>query len=230
MEVYNLQMNKKYAPLAILVAIIVVGLIAWAFANKMGLSGGVSQPTGDSLVYSNAAYGFEISYPKDLFTETSFRKYYALSDKWRSQAPDEQLGIAVVAIPVFRVNNEDGIATGKPYPLYFSAEVRVGVSSNAQAVADCLKTDPGYVEQKHETVTLNGAQFERFEFADAAMMQYSQGVSYRAVHNNMCFAIEQLKAGSNYRDETMGSGISDAALDVYYAQAGEIAKTFKFTK
>jgi hypothetical protein len=225
-------MNKKYAPLAVLVAIIVIGVVAWAFANKMRPASNIPQPapSDTSSVYRNDTYGFEISYPKGLALETSFRKYYALSDKWRSQALEDQPGIAVVAIPVFRVNNEDGIATGKPYPLYFSAEVRVGVSADAKAVADCLKTDPGYTEQEHDTLTLNGAQFERFEFADAAMMQYAQGVSYRVVHDGKCFAIEQLKAGSSYRDESMSVGISDATLDAYYAQAREIAKTFRFTK
>lgn len=230
MEVYNLCMNKKYAPLAVLVTIIVIGAVAWAFANKMRPVDEVPQIVDTSSVYRNDTYGFEISYPKNLSPEASFRKYYALSDKWRSQAAENQNGIAIVAIPVFRITNENGIATGKPYPLYFSAEVRVGVSSDPQAVADCLKTDPGYTEQKHETVTLNGAQFERFEFADAAMMQYVQGVSYRAVHDGKCFAIEQLRAGSNYRDETMPSGTPDSALDAYYAQAGDIAKTFRFTK
>lgn len=188
-------------------------------------------PSPDVATYQNDAYGFELTYPKKLVPKTTFRQYYALSDKWRSQAPEGQAGVAVVAIPVFRVDNPlDGVATGKPYPLYFSAEVRVGVSTDTQAVADCLKTDPGYTDQKHETVTLNGAQFEKFEFGDAAMMQYSQGVSYRTVRNNTCFAVEQLKAGSIYRDDSMTAGIPDSQLDAYYAQAGEMAQTFRFTK
>jgi hypothetical protein len=223
-------MNRRHLLVTVILGAIVIGLAAWAIMGNMRPARTVLGPEDLLAKYQNDTYGFEVTYPKDLNPETSFRKYYALSDKWRSQAPEEQQGNAIVAIPVFRVDNPDGVATGKPYPIYFSAEVRVGASSDPQAVADCLKTDPGYTEQKHETVDLNGTQFERFEFGDAAMMQYVQGVSYRTVHNGTCFAMEQLKAGSTYKDESMTAGIPEEQLDVYYSQAGEMARTFRFTK
>lgn len=223
-------MNRRYLPLAVIILVIVIGLAAWAVADKMPQSQGLLGPENLQETYSNDNYGFELTYPKGLAPEMSFKKYYALSDRWRSQSPEDQQGTAVVTIPVFRVDNQDGTATGKPYPLYFNAEVRVGVSADPQALADCLKTDPGYTDQKQETVDLNGVQFEKFEFGDAAMMQYVQGVSYRTLHNGMCFAVEQLKAGSIYRDESMTAGVPDEQLDLYYSQAGEIARTFRFTK
>jgi hypothetical protein len=77
---------------------------------------------------------------------------------------------------------------------------------------------------------LAGVQFERFEFGDAAMMQYVQGVSYRTVKDGKCFAVEQVKAGSTYRDETMQPGIPEGQLDVYYSQAGDMAESFRFAR
>lgn len=62
------------------------------------------------------------------------------------------------------------------------------------------------------------------------MMKYIQGESYRTIHNNMCYVLEQIKYGSNYKDPTMKPGISKATLDSYYNTAGMIAKTFRFTK
>jgi hypothetical protein len=139
-------------------------------------------------------------------------------------------GVPVVAIPVYRIdNNKDGVATGKPFPLYYDAEVRVGVSADATEVKNCLANDPGFTSQKTEDVTIDGVAFKKFSFQDAAMMQYVEGNSYRAVHNGKCYAIEQVRAGSNYKDETMTEGVSPETLDSYYNQAGNIILSFKFT-
>jgi membrane-bound inhibitor of C-type lysozyme len=182
-----------------------------------------------TVTYRNNTYGFLLNYPQGLTPTTTFARFYALADGWRAEAPDGEKGTGAVSIPVFRVD-QGGVATGKPYPLYFDAEVRVGVSADPQAVADCLKPDPGYASEPNRQVTLGGVQFEEFDFQDAAMMQYLQGESYRVVHNNMCFAIEQIRTGSDYRDDTMTAGIVQTQLDAYYAQAGVIAQSFQFTK
>lgn len=223
-------MTRKYLPIVAIAALVIAGLCVIVWTNR-----GVSEhPYGpekiDPATYTNSTYGFEIAYPQGLFSEGPFQEYYVLSNKWRVAAPEGQQGVALVTIPIFSIDNQSDTAAGKPYPLYFTAEVRVGASSDLQAVAECLKTDPGYADQKHEAITLNGTQFERFEFADAAMMQYVQGVSYRTVRDNTCFAIEQLKAGSTYRDESMAPGISDSQLDAYYAQAGEVIESFRFIR
>ena len=59
---------------------------------------------------------------------------------------------------------------------------------------------------------INGITFNKLIIQDAAMMQYLEGISYRTVHNGMCFAIEQLKTGSNYREESSPEDIPDAEL------------------
>ena len=179
--------------------------------------------------YRNDTYGFELKYPKDLVPEAPFKTFYHLLGEWRAFASEGDAGVPVIAIPIFRVD-QGGVATGKYYPLYYSAELRVGVATSSQAVADCLKLDAGYTEEPHHTVTLNGVAFEEFDFQNAGMMQYVEGKSYRAVHDGACFAIEQLRAGSSYRDDTMTSGIPQDQLDASFAAAGDIAKTFRFTR
>lgn len=177
--------------------------------------------------YVNRTYGFEISYPKNLTPETAFDSYYHLSSFWRAEAGPDSTGTPVVAIPVYRIH-QGGVATGKPYPLYFDAEVRVGVSNNPADIANCLKPDPGYASQKVTNVNINGLTFEKFDFQSAGMMQYLQGESYRIIHNNLCFAIEQIKTGSSYRDPSMLPGTPDSVLNGYYDETGQIIKSFRF--
>jgi membrane-bound inhibitor of C-type lysozyme len=202
------------------------------FDNCIDIS---SAPTGTTTGaapttrYTNDTYGFSIEYPSDLTPETTFTKYYALGDAWRAQVTANPKGVPVVAIPVYRIdNNKDGIATGKPFPLYYDAEVRVGVSSDATEVKNCLANDPGFTTQKSENVTINGITFKKFSFQDAAMQQYVEGNSYRTVHNNKCYVVEQIRTGSNYRDDSMTAGVTQETLDSYYNQAGNIILGFSF--
>jgi hypothetical protein len=62
------------------------------------------------------------------------------------------------------------------------------------------------------------------------MMQYIKGFSYRTIYNNVCFAVEQLAAGSNYRDQASPDDISESILNGYFDKAGKIIKTFQFIR
>ncbi len=225
--------NKDYIFILFVVVVLIVGgLVFFGLPIHKGGSRLIkpsSKATASSpvLTYINNDYKFELTYPAKFKPETIFKQYYHLQNFWRANALADSKGKLVVAVPVFRID-QGGVATGKLYPLYFDAEVRIGVSADAADVADCYKNDPGFTSQKVTDVTINGLTFKKFDFADAAMMQYVQGESYRIVHNNMCFAIEQIKTGSSYRDETMKPGIPDAQLDSYYTTAGNIVQNFSF--
>lgn len=180
------------------------------------------------LLLHNEAYGFEITAPAGITPEGTFKKQFNLSDKWRVNASESgagSKGTALLAIPLVQIDNKD--IEPKVYPLYFDAEVRVGVSSST---VDCLKKDAGYANQKVADVTINGVAFKKFSFGDAAMMKYVQGESYRAVHNGLCFAIEQIKSGSTYHEPNAEEALTNEDMDVYYAQAAEVVQSFKFTK
>ncbi len=187
---------------------------------------GGTKPTTGRLTYTNTTYGFEVEYPSYIRLENDFTSFHNLGNNWRINAPSGNQGKNIVAFPVYRVD-QGGIATGKAYPLFYGAETRVGVSNNT---AGCYTPDAGYTAQKVSDVTINGVTFKAFYSSGAGMQQSTEAVSYRTIRNNQCFVVEQLRTGSTYRDETMTPGLSDTTLASYYATAGDIAKSFKFTK
>lgn len=176
--------------------------------------------------YVNATYGFSMRFPEGVQARNDFSTFGNLPNSWRLYPQLANQGVAVASFIIFR-EDQGGVATGKPYPLFYDAEVRVGVSPN---VAQCYATDSGYTNQTVTNVTINGIAFKKFSTSDAAMMKYVQAESYRTIHNNMCYVLEQIRNGSTYRDDTMTAGLSQALLDTYYNTGATIIKTFKFTK
>lgn len=241
----------------VLGAVIVIGFLAWAIfrttssstsggpvvvststsavtstgvnASSTGTSGGLTNsPTGTPAKvesYANATHNFSISYPIEL-TAGAFENFHLLnSNDWRIGATAAKRGAPVIAIPVFRVDNQ--AKANKNYPRFYDVEVRVGVSSD---VTQCYATDNGYTDQTVTNVTINGVVFKKFIFGDAAMMQYINGASYRTIHANKCYVIEQIRTGSSYRDEETVGGYSEADLDAFYAKTLPIVMSFRFTK
>jgi hypothetical protein len=186
-------------------------------------SGAQPSTVKKDFTYTNFTYRFSIKYPKNVQTETSFKNYYHLSQMWRAGATTAVPGTPVIAFVIHREQNDTSYP--KKYPLYFSSEVRVGVSQN---VKNCYDQDAGYTKQNITTVSFNGTTWKKFSFADAGMMQYGQGESYRTIRNNLCYALEQVKTGSNYRDEDMATGTPESVLNKAYLDAGAILKTFTF--
>lgn len=194
-------------------------------SGSNGTTGSNDSPENYSS-YANAEYNFKMSFPKMAKVENAFTSFYNLGNNWRAEPNVGNQGKGVVAFSIFKVD-QGSVATGKDYPLFFTAEVRVGVSNN---VKDCYSPDAGYDGQVIKDVVINGVTFKKFSFGDAAMMKYIQGESYRTVHNNMCYVIEQIKAGSSYKDDTMKPGISEETLNNYYSYGESIVKSFQFTK
>ncbi|MEI6810894.1 MAG: MliC family protein [Candidatus Nomurabacteria bacterium] len=187
----------------------------------------VVKPRTDGLFgYANSEYNFTLRFPSNVNPQNYFTTFYNLASNWRLNAGQANQGKAIVSFPVYRID-QGGVAKGKAYPLFFVSELRVGVSPN---VKECYATDIGYTNQKVTDVKINGVTFKKFSFQDAAMMKYIQGESYRTIHNNMCYVLEQIKSGSNYKDETMKPGLTEAELNKYYNTAGNIVGTFRFTK
>lgn len=173
--------------------------------------------------YKDDTYKFSLSYPVGITLEFSFKQYYHLTSNWRAEAflTGNSTGTPVIALPLVRIENTS------TYPRYFAAEVRVGVSSNGEDVVNCLIAGNGEVDLG--TAMINGVEFRKFEMHDAGMMQYMEGTSYRTVENGMCYAVEQLKTGSSYRDEPNAADTSDEVLNSYYDRLSDIINTFTFT-
>jgi hypothetical protein len=188
-------------------------------------SGGIAINNNPALTesYANSTYGFTISYPKALDARP-FGNFHALNQNdWRYGATLAKRGTPVVEIPVITIDNQ--AAGKKAYPLFYTATVRVGVSTD---VAQCYAKDDGYTDQTVTTVTFGGITWKKFIFGTAATMQYVNGASYRTVHNNKCYVVEQIQNGSSYRDTTLVGGSTDAQLKAYYDQTTAIAMSFRF--
>ncbi len=189
-------------------------------SSKTG-SGGVRLET-----YTNGTYKFTLSYPSDLQAQP-FSNFYELNNNdWRVKASSAKRGTPVISIPVFRID-QGSIATGKKYPLFFDAEVRVGISNDT---AQCYSPDDGYTNQKINSVVIGGVTFKKFDFADAAMMKYVSGSSYRTIYNSKCYVIEQVEQGSTYKDDTMLPGYTQKELDAIYNKTTPIVYSFRFIK
>lgn len=214
---------KKYV-LFIIIAIVVFGVVFFAYQSRPAMA-----PGSELNRYANNEYDFEVFYPKNVTPTPDFNTFYHLPALWRSGALTDENGNSngkpIISIPVFYTESENS------YPRYFSAQLRIGASADIKDVATCMENDAGYAEEQKSDEIINGINFKKFEFADAAMMQYLKVISYRTVHNGMCFAIEQLATGSNYRDDPASAkDIPDTKLNAYFESVGEIVKTFRFTK
>lgn len=217
-------MNKFTKILVLIVALFLVTLVFFPklFTQKDPL---LDSSNVDLKTYTNTEYGFSFSYPQGLTPTATFKSFYHLSDKWKSDDfSDTNTGVNVVVVPVFEVDNKDE----NKYPRYFSAEFRVGVSSDETQIKNCLISS--YDDQTTTEVTIGGTVFKKFMIEDAGMMQYLEGESYRTVHNGLCFALEKVKAGSSYRDEETKEIISDETLAAYYKSIDMILNSFVFTQ
>ena len=214
-------MSSKILKISLVILVVVLVEIIGAFIFYENYKPRLSN---NLLIYRSIKYGFEIDYPTNLVPEKTFKTFYHLSDKWRAKTyVENSKGIPIVSIPVYRIDNNNY------YPRYYSAEVRIGASKDPQDIKDCLKADP-YSKATSTDEVINGITFKKFKVQNAGMMQYLNGFSYRTIHNDACYAVEQLAAGSNYRDQASPNDISDSILDSYFDKAGEIIRTFKFIR
>lgn len=228
-------------------AVFLIGLVVWALVRILNYSPrsengdqfsavDISSQTASmtlatspgsrtpSETYTNQTYGFSISYPADLRTGP-FTPFHALRNNWRVNASPDMRGTPIVAIVVARMEN--GTTTEKSYPLFFGAEVRVGVSNDMER---CYDPDDGYTLETVADVSINGATWKKFIFGNAAATQYLSGASYRTIRNGKCYALEQIRTGSTYRDDSMAVAYSDGELDALYAKTSPIILSFRFTE
>lgn len=198
-----------------------------------GPSSGYVAPAGYHS-YSNTEYGFSVAFPPTVKTLTAFSTFRNVSNNWRVYAGPAQGGKGVVDLSIYSIDQGDyfvGNPSLQKYPLFFAADVRIGVSPD---VKNCYLADASVPDEVVTSTTINGIAFRHFSTSQtgtsSGVPYYLQVESYRTVHNNMCYVIEQFKNGSTIHDPKMGLAASDATLAGYYATAGTIVKTFRFIK
>ncbi len=175
---------------------------------------------GDAI-YTNGTFGFVVQYPESATVDNDFTSYYHLPSYWRANALPNATGTPVVSFTVYSTKSENS------FPRYFAALIRVGVSSDKQEIAQCLKPTPNQGETALPDVSLNGTVWKAFSFESAGMQQYVRGVSYRSIHEGRCIALEKIAVGSSYRDDPASDkDIPQATLDAHYESLDRIVQSF----
>lgn len=175
--------------------------------------------------YANNEYFFQIRYPSYVKNQNYFTTFYNLSSNWRMNASSANQGKPITSLQIFKIDQGQYTSDKTTYPLFFTTEVRVSVSLNVQ---ECYAIDSGY--KANGSTVINGVSFKKFSYNDGFTPNYTMGESYRTIHNNKCFVLEQIKSGSNLKTETMKIGTADVTLNDYYNVGETIIRTFKFTK
>ncbi|HVK50298.1 MAG TPA: hypothetical protein VM469_01005 [Pseudoxanthomonas sp.] len=113
-----------------------------------------------------------------------FRRSYFGGDQWKSFAGPDSVGRPLAAL-VLQGSNE-----------VTAAELRLGSSNNAGALAECAQAANSAETSRTDEVRIDGQVFHHFRAADAAMSHYLDVDAYRAVRHGHCIAIDLLVVGT----------------------------------
>lgn len=179
-------------------------------------------PIGSFSIYTSGEHGFMLMYPQDAVVTNGFDSSYHAGTAWRANALPHATGTPVASFIVSDIQNESS------FPRYFTAQVRIGVSDDVAEVAQCERAQTEQGEIALPDTSINGVTFKTFSFADAGMMQYVKGVSYRTVRGGACFALERIAAGSLYREAEYDADLTQEELDQRFEALMSIIESFQF--
>jgi len=135
-------------------------------------------------IYSDPRQGFAIPVPDGMQLRHDFQRSYLTDASWKAFAGPDTQGAPAMALVM------DG---SNPVT---AAELRIGIGSDDEALADCLDAPASGATTTLGTTTLDGVPFTHFHAADAAMSHYLEVDGYRTVHANRCYAIDLLISGT----------------------------------
>jgi hypothetical protein len=135
--------------------------------------------------FTNADYGIAIAYPDDFKARKGFGGSYLQNGNWKTYAGPHSVGQPIVSLVLAGSNDVT------------DAELRIGASRNTQAVKRCTQPPDSAVPDSETEATLDGVTFKTFKARDAAMSHYLEVKSYRAVHQDTCYALDLLVYGTN---------------------------------
>lgn len=142
--------------------------------------------TGPTRTFVSKQYGIRLRYPADLVLQHGFKRSYLNNGDWTTYAgPDAPPGKALVALVM---PESDRVTDG---------ELRIGVSRQPRAVKTCTRLPAAARRASAGHAKISGVDFTTYKAADAAMSHYLTVRSFRAVHNNTCYAMDVLVYGTN---------------------------------
>lgn len=206
---------------------ILIGLVIWWGLSHQVVTEREDSSVPESLpditagesVFMSGEHGFFVVYPGSAIVEETLHSAYRIPALWRMGAI--ATGTPVVTLITYQTSSDHS------YPRYYTAAVRIGVSSDPSEVAACERVGNG--EEALADVKLGPDTFKAFSFSDAAMMQYLRGTSFRTLRDGKCYAVEQISAGSSYREDKPSiEDIQEEVLRLEHEKLRTIVDSFRF--
>ncbi len=220
-KVSDSEKGASKSTLLILVSLLCVVLGVWFWKFVFPLS-----QKSTMLIYTHPDLGFTLRYPRTIVPEHAFHPYFHLGNSWRYSATST--GTPLVVFPVLRID-EDPTLPSKSYPRFYVAEVRVGMSRDANDVSRCESADTMHGETvPPRTRSLGNGIWKESSINISGVEEYLTVQSYRTVRSNNCFAVEVLVSGSSYLDDSMSIRVPSSVLEHALAQSIEIAESIRF--
>ncbi len=188
---------------------------------------------GNATTYSNCVAGIEKQIDADTTNYTDMSKTFSFifpnqfklfggdigySQNWREQNTSSGILFVIVNIPrtFFAEKTNFG-----------EAKFTVGTSADPDAIKKCLISEYGNME-KVSTTTINGVQFIKMNFSDAGAGNFYETTSYRAIHDDECYAIEYTIHSSNIYNYSPDQGVKEFDKSKIDSVLEKIAQSFKF--
>ncbi len=168
--------------------------------------------------YTNQKFGVSLKYPPAFQVKPGQTGPLAEWDLYGLTNGNE---IASVNIP----------RSFEPRTNFGDASLRIGVSTEPTAVAECL--NPPSTFGYHDTYSsrsIGGVVFREFTRTDAAAGNYYEFTSYRAVRNGGCEVLEYVIHYSNIQNYPVASGIKEYDKQMVADALESVLDTVQFNK
>jgi hypothetical protein len=163
-------------------------------------------------VHRDLTLGISLALPRDMDLRRDFQRSYLDAATWKAFAAPGSHGAAAAALVLDGSNK------------ITAAELRVGVSTDADEVTRCTEVPATGAATASDPVSLEGTDFVHFHAGDAAMSHYLKVEGYRAVHDGRCYAIDRWISGTRPRvydpPGTLPFANADALRRLHGALAG----------
>ena len=162
--------------------------------------------------------GFRIAYPVDFAIQNNTN--LAPSTDWRVNGGGES-GVKAFSLVVPK--------TYEPNTNLADSTLTVGYSATQAAQTACLTPDPsGGPATATTTVNVNGTAFSVFSSSDAGAGNLYHTVSYRALHDGKCYAIEYTIHSTQLANYPASYGLTQFDEAKVEALMDRIVNTFSF--
>lgn len=212
-----MEQRAHYSNMAIkagLVASVVLFLLTGCAQQAVSPYRGASSAA--LATFTSAQSGFTLTYPDALELKRDFNRPFHTVGGWKTyMGLEAPRGHAVMAL----------VVPGSGATI--DAELRIGVSRNANALALCTQLPTtAHAGSKH-TVMISGVPFTAFVASDYGSGHHLTVHSFRAVHWNTCYAIDVLVFGRTAA--LSGSGDLPFSRDEAFARLLPVVRHFRFT-